>query len=112
MTTKKVSWTATALVILAVMGMWEMEMASAAASAAQCVVEKRLLIDACKPIISGRPPSPQCCGRLRVSQFACLCPMITPKLAALIGPSRAVRILEGCGRRLPRHFKCGSITFP
>ncbi|CAB4309851.1 unnamed protein product [Prunus armeniaca] len=36
-----------------------------------------------------------------------------PKVAATIHDiNRAVRLIEGCGRRVPRHFKCGSITTP
>ncbi|KAH9776924.1 AAI domain-containing protein [Citrus sinensis] len=74
----------------------------------RCSKERRLGVNACKPIIYGQPPSPACCQRVRVSHVECVCPAITPKLAAL----SVIRLIEGCGRRVPRHFKCGSITTP
>ncbi|CAL5355834.1 unnamed protein product [Camellia sinensis] len=86
--------------------------ASAALSAAECKEERRVGINACKPVVYGKLPTPECCERVRVSHIECVCPVITPKLAALIDVNRAVRLVEGCGRRVPRHFKCGSITTP
>ncbi|XP_027182928.1 stamen-specific protein FIL1-like [Coffea eugenioides] len=86
--------------------------ASAAPSEAQCRLERKLGINACKPVVYGKPPSADCCERVRVTDIECVCPVITPKLAALIDLNRAIRLVEGCGRRVPRHFKCGSITTP
>ncbi|KAI5655798.1 hypothetical protein M9H77_32985 [Catharanthus roseus] len=85
---------------------------SAAPTAAQCKEERRLGINACKPVIYGKLPSPECCARVRITDIECVCPIITPKLAALVDVNRAIRLVEGCGRRVPRHFKCGSITTP
>ncbi|CAH1453849.1 unnamed protein product [Lactuca virosa] len=87
-------------------------MTRAAPSAAQCKKEKRLAINACISVLYGRPPSSSCCKRARVSHVKCICPVITPKLAALINVNRFVKLIEGCGRRVPRHFKCGSLTIP
>ncbi|KAK9198275.1 hypothetical protein WN944_013459 [Citrus x changshan-huyou] len=81
-------------------------------SPSQCSKERRPGVNACKPIIYGQPPSPACCQRVRVSHVECVCPAITPKLAALINVNSVIRLIEGCGRRVPRHFKCGSITTP
>ncbi|GMN30894.1 hypothetical protein TIFTF001_003016 [Ficus carica] len=91
---------------------WEVEVATAALSDAQCHEERRIGVNACKPVLYGKLPSPQCCERVRVSHLECVCPVITPKLAALIDLNRAIRLIEGCGRQVPRHFKCGSITTP
>ncbi|ESR37408.1 hypothetical protein CICLE_v10030379mg, partial [Citrus x clementina] len=81
-------------------------------SPSQCSEERRLGVNACKPIVYGQPPSPACCQRIRVSHIECVCPAITPKLAAFINVNRVIRLIEGCGRRVSRHFKCGSITTP
>ncbi|KAF5735113.1 hypothetical protein HS088_TW15G00613 [Tripterygium wilfordii] len=100
------------VLILGVLGVWEVKMASAGPSAAQCKEERRIGVNACKPVLYGKLPSPECCQRVRVTHIECVCPVITPKLAALIDLNRAVRLVEGCGRRVPRHYKCGSITTP
>ncbi|KAJ8640652.1 hypothetical protein MRB53_017346 [Persea americana] len=83
-----------------------------ALSESQCKEERKLAVNACKPVVYGKPPTPACCQRARVTHVECVCPIITPKLAALIDVNRAIRLLQGCGRRVPRHFKCGSITTP
>ncbi|KAF2299188.1 hypothetical protein GH714_030930 [Hevea brasiliensis] len=92
------------LLVAGVMSIWDVKTASAALSAAQCKEERRLGLNACKPVVYGRPPSPQCCERIRVTHIECVCPDVTPKIAALIDMNRAVRIIEGCGRRVsPLH---------
>ncbi|KAL5748368.1 hypothetical protein ACOSP7_025404 [Xanthoceras sorbifolium] len=63
-----------------------------------------------KTIVFG--PSAACCGRVRVSHFECVCPLVTPKLASLINVNHAINLLKRCGRTVPRHFKCGSLNFP
>ncbi|KAJ8763714.1 hypothetical protein K2173_003496 [Erythroxylum novogranatense] len=101
------------MVLLLVLGILEVNnKASAEVSAAACKEERRLGINACKPVVYGRLPSPACCERVRVSHIECVCPVVTPKLAALVDVNRAIRLIEGCGRRVPRHYKCGSITTP
>lgn len=77
-------------------------------SKAQCKEERRVGINACKPVLNGKQPSAACCRQVRVSHIECICPVITPKLAALIDVKQAVQAIQRCGRRLPRHFKCGS----
>ncbi|XVE65201.1 hypothetical protein DITRI_Ditri07aG0162100 [Diplodiscus trichospermus] len=100
-------------VIMAVAGgVWEVKMAGAELSAAQCKEERTLGENACKPVVYGKLPTPECCQRVRVTHLECVCPVITPTLAALIDVNRAIRLIEGCGRRVPRHYKCGSITTP
>ncbi|XP_057512595.1 uncharacterized protein LOC130794661 [Actinidia eriantha] len=100
------------LVVVVVVVGWEAKMACATLTDAQCKEERRVGINACKPVVYGKLPSPECCERVRVSHIECVCPVITPKLAALIDVNRAIRLIEGCGRRVPRHYKCGSITTP
>ncbi|OVA05226.1 Bifunctional inhibitor/plant lipid transfer protein/seed storage helical domain [Macleaya cordata] len=101
------------LVVLMVMN-WEIIVRKVdAVTAAECKEERRLLVNACKDVVGGNPASAYCCQRIRVTHIIeCVCPVITPKLAALIDVNRAVRIIQGCGRQVPRHFKCGSITTP
>ncbi|XP_015867708.1 uncharacterized protein LOC107405204 isoform X2 [Ziziphus jujuba] len=103
------SW---ALVVLVMVGMWAVEKAGGAPSAAECKEERRLGVNACKPVVYGKQPTAECCQRVRVSHVECVCPVITRKLAALIDLNRAIRLIQGCGRTVPRHFKCGSITTP
>ncbi|XVF10936.1 hypothetical protein REPUB_Repub07fG0226300 [Reevesia pubescens] len=63
------------LVVVAVAAMWEVKMASAATpSAAQCKQERSLAVNACKPMIYGKLPSPECCQRIRVTHLECVCP--------------------------------------
>ncbi|KAK3023224.1 hypothetical protein RJ639_043336 [Escallonia herrerae] len=83
-------------------------MASAALSAAKCKVERNAFVSACKLVVNERNPTPECCRCIRVSHFECICPVITPKVAALIDVNHAMRLVEGCGRKVPRQFKCGS----
>ncbi|GAB4844794.1 hypothetical protein Ancab_038181 [Ancistrocladus abbreviatus] len=78
----------------------------------ECKVERRILVNACKPVILRQPPSPFCCERVRITHAECVCPVITPKLASLVDVNYAVKVIQGCGRPVPRHFKCGSITTP
>ncbi|XP_022738418.1 uncharacterized protein LOC111291099 [Durio zibethinus] len=100
------------LVMVGVAGMWEVKMAGAQLSDAECKEERTLAINACKPVVYGKLPSPECCQRVRVTHLECVCPVITPKLAALIDLNRAIRLIEGCGRKVPRQYKCGSLTTP
>ncbi|XP_050228623.1 uncharacterized protein LOC130014563 isoform X2 [Mercurialis annua] len=100
------------ILLIAVFSISEIKTASAGPNAAQCQQERTLGLNACKPVAYFRPPSAECCHRIRVSHVECVCPSITPKIAVLIDVNRAVRVIEGCGRRVPRHFKCGSITSP
>ncbi|XP_059625303.1 uncharacterized protein LOC132268478 [Cornus florida] len=99
--------------VVIVVGVWEVGMANGEMSPSQCKEERRLLTNACKPVIFGQNPSRNCCQRVRVTHFECVCPFVTPKVAALIGSvKRFVKKIEGCGRTLPHNFKCGSITIP
>ncbi|XP_021286656.1 uncharacterized protein LOC110418294 [Herrania umbratica] len=100
------------LVVVLVVGVFEVPMARGDMSPSQCKEEQRLLVNACRPVIFGRSPSAACCQRVKVTQVECVCPVVTPKLAALIGVERTIKQIEGCGRSVPHNFKCGSITTP
>ncbi|OVA05225.1 Bifunctional inhibitor/plant lipid transfer protein/seed storage helical domain [Macleaya cordata] len=101
------------VLMLVVVMNWEIVRKVDAVTAAECKVERRLLVNACKDVVGGSPASAYCCKRIRVTHIIeCVCPVITPKLAALIDVNKAVRVIQGCGKRVPRHFKCGSITTP
>ncbi|XP_071730848.1 uncharacterized protein [Rutidosis leptorrhynchoides] len=100
------------VIILVAIAIVILDTAHAAPTAAQCKEERRLAVNACKTVLYGRRPSSYCCQRARVSHVECICPAITPKLAALVDVNHFVKLIEGCGRRVPRHFKCGSITTP
>ncbi|KAF6152213.1 hypothetical protein GIB67_039401 [Kingdonia uniflora] len=95
------------MVVLMVMGGF-----SRAVVGDYCKDERRTLVTACNSVVSGKAPTNLCCYRLRVTPLSCVCPVITPALAALIDVNKAVKIIQGCGRTVPRHFKCGSITTP
>ncbi|KAF5175104.1 hypothetical protein FRX31_035312 [Thalictrum thalictroides] len=88
-----------------------MSKVDAGLNARQCKEERRLSVGACSSVLHGNP-TPQCCYRIRVAHVECVCPVITPQLVAFIDVPRLIRIVQGCGRRVPRHFKCGSITTP
>ncbi|XP_010682172.1 uncharacterized protein LOC104897042 [Beta vulgaris subsp. vulgaris] len=79
---------------------------------AQCHEERQILVRACKPVVFRVPPSGFCCQRLRVTHVECVCSRITPKIAPLIDVNYAISVVQRCGRSVPRHFKCGSITTP
>ncbi|GMH21793.1 hypothetical protein Nepgr_023635 [Nepenthes gracilis] len=83
-----------------------------AMTASECKMERRVLINACKPVILMQPPTPFCCQRIRVTPAECICSVITPKLAPLVNVEYAIQVVESCGRQVQRHFKCGSITTP
>ncbi|XP_022155522.1 uncharacterized protein LOC111022647 [Momordica charantia] len=83
-----------------------------ALTAGQCKAERDVAVKECMAVVFGRMPSPACCERARVSHEECICPAVTPKLMSYVDPNRAIRLIEGCGRKVPRHFKCGSFTTP
>ncbi|KAL2558338.1 uncharacterized protein Fot_03077 [Forsythia ovata] len=81
----------------------------------ECKIEKNNLVNNCRPVIYGRNPSPGCCQNVRDFHFECVCPYVSPKVASVIrgiGVPRVVKLIEGCGRPVPRNYKCGSITTP
>ncbi|XP_050203836.1 uncharacterized protein LOC126653888 [Mercurialis annua] len=98
------------VLLIAVLSISEIMTACAGPNAAQCKQERTLDLNACKPVIYQKPPSAECCHRIRVSHAECFCPLMTPKLVKLLNVTKVIGIIEGCGRRVPRHFKCGSIT--
>ncbi|KAK1419019.1 hypothetical protein QVD17_28175 [Tagetes erecta] len=93
---------------IVLMLMMLLAMAHAGPSAAQCKIERSLALNACKSVMYGRLPSPSCCKRVRVSHVKCICPVLTPKVVALVNINSFVKLIEGCGRRFPHNFKCGS----
>ncbi|XP_023553186.1 uncharacterized protein LOC111810675 [Cucurbita pepo subsp. pepo] len=84
----------------------------AALTPAQCKAERDMAVKECLAVVFGSNPSPACCQRARVSHTECICPAVTPKLMTYVDPNRAIRLIESCGRKVPRHFKCGSLTTP
>ncbi|KAL4565744.1 hypothetical protein LXL04_029847 [Taraxacum kok-saghyz] len=103
--------TATIVVIIS-MAMMFLATTSLAQTAAECKEERRIAVNACRNVLTGSLPSSACCQRARVTHASCICPAITPAVAALVDVNRFVKLVEGCGRRVPRHYKCGSITTP
>ncbi|KAL8210153.1 hypothetical protein R6Q57_006885 [Mikania cordata] len=81
---------------------------------AQCHVEKQLAVSACWSVLNSESPSPDYCHRVRVSHAKCICPDVTPELInQKIGSiNKAIRFIKSCGRKVPHHFKCGSVTTP
>ncbi|XP_038685862.1 uncharacterized protein LOC119985645 [Tripterygium wilfordii] len=103
------SWFMMLVVALIVVAVLEVP---AAKGANQCTEEQRLLVNECRPVILGRNASPACCQRIRVTHWECVCPAVTPQLAALINVKNTIKQIEACGRSVPHNFKCGSITSP
>ncbi|KAL4565745.1 hypothetical protein LXL04_029848 [Taraxacum kok-saghyz] len=99
------------LIVIVVL-MMTLVMINGAPNAAHCKKERKLAITACISVMYGRRPSSKCCKRARVSHVECICPVITPDLIATIDVNRAIKLIEGCGRRVPRPFTCGSLTIP
>ena len=77
-------------------------------SPSQCEQEKSGLVSECKAVILGVSPSARCCQKVRTMHLECVCPAVTPRLAALLGGQRIIKQVQGCGRPVPHHFKCGS----
>ncbi|XP_024176377.1 uncharacterized protein LOC112182160 [Rosa chinensis] len=99
--------------LLFLVGVWDVvPVAMGDTTPSQCKEEKKLLVDACKAVVTGSDPSAYCCQRLRVTHVECVCPYVTPKLANLLNVPRIIKQIEGCGRTVPHNFKCGSITTP
>ncbi|KAJ8622265.1 hypothetical protein MRB53_030794 [Persea americana] len=98
---------ASLVLVVLVMGVCEATPAGAARRVS-CTEERRNLVNASKSMVFGKLPSADCCLLLRLVRFRCVCPVITLKLAALIDVDRTISMIRGCGREIPRHFKCGS----
>ena len=69
------------------------------------------LVNNCSPILSGNPPSAVCCCLIRSADLGCVCPKVTPQIAALVNVPKLVSLVESCGRNVPHHTQCGSIYF-
>ncbi|KAJ4712614.1 Bifunctional inhibitor/plant lipid transfer protein/seed storage helical domain-containing protein [Melia azedarach] len=100
------------LIILVGFSLMMIMVSGAGLRPSQCMQERRLGVNACFQLVLGQPPSAACCARFRANHLECLCPAITPKLASLFDVNRAILLFKTCGKRVPRHFKCGSIHFP
>ncbi|XP_010034975.1 uncharacterized protein LOC104424307 [Eucalyptus grandis] len=100
------------VVVVAIVVTMSNELVHGQTSPSQCKEERKQLESNCRPVIFGRQPTPQCCARVRATHVECVCPYVTPKLAALLGVDRTIKQIEGCGRTVPRNFKCGSVTTP
>ncbi|KAM1029150.1 hypothetical protein ACFX13_042402 [Malus domestica] len=108
------SFSVAVIICLLWCGVWEVApMAKANTSPSQCKQEVGRLRDECRSaILPGRNPSALCCQIVRTAHVECVCPYVTPKVANLIPVGRTIKQIEGCGRSVPRNFKCGSITTP
>lgn len=104
-------WVMMVVLSLIVVGNWEMKTVSAEkTSSSECKKELKQGADACtSAVMNGSKPSAACCDRVRASRVECICPAITPKVAAMIDVNNAIRLVKSCGVKVPRHFKCGSI---
>ncbi|KAH9627027.1 hypothetical protein KSS87_020676 [Heliosperma pusillum] len=101
-----------ALIMCIIIGLCGEKQVVTGLTPAQCHEERRILVSACKPVVFRVPPSAYCCQRIRVTDTQCVCSVITPKIAPLIDVNYAISVVQRCGRQVPRHFKCGSITTP
>ncbi|KAL3499746.1 hypothetical protein ACH5RR_038839 [Cinchona calisaya] len=83
-----------------------------AVSDADCRKERRIGMKACKLVTYGYFPSPECCEIIRNTHPECVCPYITPEVAAQINVERAIKLADSCGKKISRPFKCGSLIIP
>ncbi|CAA3005360.1 uncharacterized protein LOC111394471 [Olea europaea var. sylvestris] len=107
-------WVGMLILVTMVGGGWVVPMAHGV-TPSECKDEKNTLVNNCRPVIFGSNPSAACCQNVRDAHIECVCPYLGPKAAATIrtiGVSRVVQLIEGCGRSVPRNYKCGSITTP
>ncbi|GAA0160376.1 hypothetical protein LIER_39029 [Lithospermum erythrorhizon] len=100
------------LILVIAICCWLSSSTYGAPSANQCKVERKNFINSCADVVYGQPASGDCCAKIRATHFECICPYVTPKIAAYIGVQRAMKIAKGCGRRIPPNFKCGSLRSP
>ncbi|CDP03077.1 unnamed protein product [Coffea canephora] len=104
------------LLVVLVLGNWRSSCgiggANAQLSPSECNQERRLIENSCRPVAFGAQPSAGCCQLVRAAHVECVCPYVTPKLAALVGAQRMIKLVRGCGRPVPPNFRCGSITTP
>ncbi|KAJ8556487.1 hypothetical protein K7X08_032239 [Anisodus acutangulus] len=100
------------IVVLSMVLVILMGQINAGPSEAECREERSVGKRACWGVLLGSNPSGACCERVRVTHTECFCPSLTPKLAAVLGVNRLIRLIRGCGRTVPPHFKCGSVTTP
>ncbi|GLJ32872.1 hypothetical protein SUGI_0662040 [Cryptomeria japonica] len=78
----------------------------------KCGDEIQGLATNCAPILQGNAPSAACCGLIRSADMSCVCPKVTPEIAASINVTQVVSVVESCGRNVPHHTRCGSIVTP
>ncbi|CAM8880629.1 unnamed protein product [Rhodiola kirilowii] len=91
----------------------ELGTVSAAPTAARCRQLRRLGINACKPVMLGAQSSSDCCYRIRVTPLECVCSDVTPAVAVMVmNFPRFYEVIRNCGRQIPRHYRCGSVTTP
>ncbi|EFJ16900.1 hypothetical protein SELMODRAFT_421626 [Selaginella moellendorffii] len=58
---------------------------------------------------NGSPPSAGCCRAARAVSNGCLCPKVTPQIAAAVNKQRIQAMASACNRPLPR--TCGALQF-
>ncbi|GLJ32871.1 hypothetical protein SUGI_0662030 [Cryptomeria japonica] len=78
----------------------------------KCGDEIQGLATNCAPILQGNAPSAACCGLIRSADMSCVCPKVTPAIAASINVPKLVTIIQSCGRNVPHQTRCGSIVTP
>ncbi|GLJ42362.1 hypothetical protein SUGI_0877330 [Cryptomeria japonica] len=78
----------------------------------KCGEEMQGLASNCAPILLGNAPSAACCAVIRSADMSCVCPKVTPAIAAYINVPQVVSIVQNCGRNVPHHTRCGSIVTP
>ncbi|GLJ42360.1 hypothetical protein SUGI_0877280 [Cryptomeria japonica] len=78
----------------------------------KCGEELQGLASNCAPLLQGNAPSAACCKVIRSVDLSCVCPKVTPAIAASINVPKVVSIVQSCGRNVPHHTRCGSVVTP
>ncbi|CAN8246780.1 unnamed protein product [Cochlearia groenlandica] len=80
-----------------------------------CEAQQRITMNACRMLLSGESPTPECCLRIRTIPLRCVCPFITPEIVSGFNAeqiSYGVGIVRNCGRNIAPGTKCGGLTVP
>lgn len=81
------------------------------AAESYCQAQRRVTRNACAMLAFFQPPSDECCLRIRMIPMRCVCPLITPQIAARVTPRKlnyGIGVIRQCGRPVASGTKCGS----
>lgn len=81
------------------------------AAESYCQAQRRVTRNACAMVAFFQSPSNECCLRIRMIPMRCVCPLITPQIAARVTARKlnyGIGVIRQCGRPVASGTKCGS----